>query len=693
MKLLKAAREHVRSGRDSAAFEGARGAIGWTEAFDLMIRGTDAVLSAYRDGRPVGIALDHSPASAMLLVAFLQSGVPAIPLPPFFSPSQRADALRHAGCQALITAASIENGSIRWVADTLDHEAVELPAGTAVISYSSGSTGTPKGVCLSADHLTAVASSVVDFIGADRADRHLAVLPFGILLEHVAGLFASLIAGGTYIALPGSAVGLSSPMQPEPAALLAAITDQRATSLILVPEYLALLVGVMESSGTVLPALDLVAVGGARLSPDLISRARAVGLPVRQGYGLTETGSVLTLEAALDGPPGGVGRSIGTHRLSLAADGEILVDGPVFLGTVGQPRSPGPFATGDLGRIDDDGQYWIEGRKSNLIVTSFGRNISPEWIEGLMVEQPEIAQAMVRGEGKASLEALIVPACPTADLDAAVRRVNAMLPDYARVGDVTAVPPFTPANGLLTGNGRLRRAAIDALHSKKGPDVAFFNRLVAETREAQARFAVTPQLVAGLTGRISRADYLSYLAQAYHHVRHTVPLMQEARALLKARGDTQLVEALDDYILEETGHEQWILDDINAAGGNGDAVAVSDPAPATKAMTDFAYHTIRTGNPAAFFGMVFVLEGTSIAMATAGAGAVQQALGLPSSAFRYLNSHGSLDQEHMVFFEKLMNRIADAADQAAIVAMARTMFGLFGEVFGTIELEAKRVAA
>lgn len=219
----------------------------------------------------------------------------------------------------------------------------------------------------------------------------------------------------------------------------------------------------------------------------------------------------------------------------------------------------------------------------------------------------------------------------------------------------------------------------------------FFERLVNDTREAQARFAVTPQLVAGLTGRITVADYVAYLTQAYHHVRHTVPLMQEARARLGHR--PSLVRALDDYIEEETGHEHWILEDIDAAGGDGRAVAASNPAPATAAMVDHAYRTIREGNPAAFFGMVYVLEGTSIAMASHGAGAVQAALGLPDDAFHYLKSHGALDQEHMVFFERLMNRIDDPGDQQAIITMAREMFALFGGLFASIELENQRVAA
>jgi pyrroloquinoline quinone (PQQ) biosynthesis protein C len=237
----------------------------------------------------------------------------------------------------------------------------------------------------------------------------------------------------------------------------------------------------------------------------------------------------------------------------------------------------------------------------------------------------------------------------------------------------------------------LKRTAISARYPENSDTMPFFDRLVAETRESQARFAMVPQLQAGLTGRVSRADYIAYLSQAYHHVRHTVPLMQEARSRLAAR--PMLVEALDEYIAEETGHEFWILDDIDAAAGNGAAVAASEPASATTAMVDHAYRTIREGNPAAFFGMVYVLEGTSIAMASHGAEAVRMQLGLPREAFRYLTSHGSLDQEHMKFFEALMNRIDDPGDQAAIIAMANDIFWLFGGMFAAFELEGLRAAA
>ena len=691
--LIEAIRRHASESRTNPCFDDGECQFGWLEAANAVDRAVEAIAQEWSSDRPVGLQLDHGIASALLLIAFVEAGVPAVPLPPYLSEAQCFAALRHAGATALIQACDFAEGKVHFTVQGLETERADIPSGTAVISFSSGSTGDPKGVCLSANHLIAIAGAVCDTLGRDLAGRHLPILPFGILLEQVAGLFASLIAGGTYAPLSGERVGLKNPLRPDPKVMLGAIQQERATSLILVPEYLAALVVAMEESGVRLPQLRLVAVGGATIAPALLKRAKAVGLPVRQGYGMTEAGSVIALEDGMGRFQGAVGRSIGAHCITLADDGEIIIDGPLYLGLVGHPRIPGPFATGDIGRLDAQGRLWIEGRKSNLIVTSLGRNVSPEWIEGLLAAQPEIAQAVVRGDGEVALKALLVPAGPGVDVGPAIERVNSDLPGYARIADFLLVPPFTPANGLLTGNGRPRRAEIDRAYPKETRVLQFFDQLVAETREEQARFAMTPQLLAGLTGQISRSDYIAYLTQAYHHVRHTVPLMREARSALADRGSQLLVDALDDYIEEEIGHEEWILDDIEAAGGDRAAAAASEPALATQSMVDCAYGVVRDGNPAALFGMVFVLEGASVAMATNGAAAVQQRLQLPKTAFRYLNSHGSLDQDHMRFFEDLMNRIEDPVDQQAIMAMAKDMFRLFGGMFGSIELEGTRHAA
>lgn len=682
--LVETLRRHAAENPARIAIEEpGSGEISYAELILDLAERAAQLETAYAPGRPVALRLDHGLAEALLELALLEAGIPVLSLPSFFTAEQSRHAFTACGAQALYESSPLRR------ADGTASASVPLPEGTARITFTSGSTGDPKGVCLSAEHMLEVASSVVDAVGMEHAGRHLALLPPGILLETIAGFFATLLAGGTYVCPAQALAGLADPFRPDFPAMASAVAEWRITSLILVPEYLAGLVGVMEATGLRLPLLTLVAVGGARVPPALIARARALGLPVRQGYGLTECASVVALEDASGDAPGSAGKPLRHMRARLADDGEIMLDGPMCLGTIGEPRLPGPLATGDVGRIDENGRLWIEGRKSNLIVTSFGRNVSPEWVEAALLAQPQIAQAMVHGDGLPAPEALLVPAGPDVDLAAAVAAANATLPAYARVAHWREAAHFTPHNGRLTGNGRLRRDAIAAAYLDGEPD--FFTELEAATVRERLQFLTIPQLQAGLSGTISREAYVDYLAQAYHHVSHTVPLLQATRKQVPHR--PELVAALDEYIEEEIGHERWILSDIAAAGGDAEAVEHGEPAPATQAMVAHAYDRIRNGNPVAFFGMVYVLESVSVALAQRGASAVAERLGLPPQAFTYLTSHGALDQDHMRFFADLVNGLSDPADRQAIVRMAKEMFGLYGGVFASIELEQPRVAA
>lgn len=622
---------------------------------------------------PIAIDLANGLDWIVADLALLQLGWPSIALPPFFTAEQTENVLLDAGVVAVINAEGLH---------TLPpHQFRLLPEGTAKISYTSGSTGSPKGICLSEAQLLATAEAVVRHLGTEKAGRHLPLLPLGVLLENVAGLYASLLSGAIYLARSSHSIGLGNPFRPDFGAVAGAIRADQATSLILVPELLRGLTSHLETNGLRLPSLTLAAVGGARVPPLLIQRARSVGLPVAQGYGLTELGSVVTLQAPEDLGDNTVGRPLDHVTVTLANDGEIIVSGNTHLGMVGAPRGADPIATGDIGHFEADGRLVISGRKSNLIITAFGRNVSPEWVESELLAQPEIAQALVFGDGEAALSALIVPITAETRVGDAVTRTNAALPAYARIEHWELSRPFLPVDATLTANGRPRRDQIMARRAA----LPFFDRLVLQTAPARERLQAVPQLQAGLRGAISRETYVAYLTEAYHHVSHTVPLMRAARMGLAERPD--LVEALDEYIAEETGHEQWILDDIEAAGGDPDKAIAQGPAPATAAMVDHAYATIREGNPVAFFGMVFVLEGTSIALAQQGAEAVRAALGLPKQAFRYLTSHGALDQDHMRFFETLVNGLHDPADQASILTMATEIFDLFAGIFAAIPME------
>lgn len=638
---------------------------------DAQVQALPANLSC---NRPVALQLDHGLDEVAWELALLSAGIPALSLPTFYNAAQTQHALTASGAQAMINAGGL---------CMLDHPAVTLPAWTARITFTSGSTGTPRGICLSAQHLDRTAQAIIAFVGGEHAGRHLALLPPGILLETVAGLYPTLMAGGTYVAPPADAVGLANPFRPDFPALCNAAADAQATSLILVPELLAGLVDAIEQGSPVPEGLTLVAVGGARVLPSLIERARTVGIPVRQGYGLTECGSVVTLQAADDQACDNAGQVLGHQCVTIADDGEIMVEGSLCLGAVGGEAPTSPYCTGDLGHIDENGCLHIDGRKSSLIVTSHGRNISPEWVESVLLTQPGIAQCMVHGDGEPVLGALIAPASPQANLDAAVASANAQLPDYAKVAAWREVAHFTPLNGMLTGNGRLKRDAIAARWLDGEPD--FFTRLEAATVRQRTAFLGIRQVQAGLAGTISLQAYRDYLTQAFHHVSHTVPLMQAARAQLLDR--PELVAALDEYIEEETGHEEWILNDIEATGADKEAARHSAPNAATRAMVDHAYRTIREGNPVSFFGMVYVLESVSVALASTGASAVAERLGLPPQAFSYLTSHGALDVSHMRFFANLVNALEAEEDRAAITRMAQEMFALFGGIFASISLE------
>lgn len=212
----------------------------------------------------------------------------------------------------------------------------------------------------------------------------------------------------------------------------------------------------------------------------------------------------------------------------------------------------------------------------------------------------------------------------------------------------------------------------------------FYDELQQQTEDARLSLFNVPLIQRGARGEIELPEYVAFLTEAYHHVKHTVPLMMACGSRL---GDHQewLREALAEYIEEETGHQEWILNDIAACGADAEAVRHRRPNLSTELMVAYAYDSIARGNPVSFFGMVNVLEGTSIALATSAARAIQTSLELPNKAFSYLLSHGDLDIGHVDFFRGLMNRIDSDTDKAAIVHSARVFFRLYGDVFREVD--------
>ena len=212
----------------------------------------------------------------------------------------------------------------------------------------------------------------------------------------------------------------------------------------------------------------------------------------------------------------------------------------------------------------------------------------------------------------------------------------------------------------------------------------FFETLQQETQAERAQLLSAPIIEKALKGKITLDEYVAFLCQAYHHVKHTVPLLMAVGSRLGEEKEW-LREAVAEYIEEELGHQEWILNDIAACGFDKDAVRHSRPAFPTELMVSYAYDTVRRVNPLGFFGMVHVLEGTSIRVADQAADVIRSTLNLPKKAFSYLYSHGSLDIEHVKFFESLMNRVEDPAEQAQIIHSAKAFYCLYGDIFRSLD--------
>ena len=215
--------------------------------------------------------------------------------------------------------------------------------------------------------------------------------------------------------------------------------------------------------------------------------------------------------------------------------------------------------------------------------------------------------------------------------------------------------------------------------------MTFFHTLQDRTAAERDHLLTAPVLQLAVDGKLSLETYIAFLTQAYHHVKHTVPLLMACGARLPERLEW-LRSAIAEYIEEELGHQEWILNDLAACGADPEAVRHGQPALATELMVAYAYDRIARHNPVSFFGMVNVLEGTSIALATRAAAAIRGSLELPPTAFSYLNSHGSLDLEHMRFFEDLMNRLDADEDREAVVHTARVVYRLYGDMFRSLPL-------
>lgn len=215
--------------------------------------------------------------------------------------------------------------------------------------------------------------------------------------------------------------------------------------------------------------------------------------------------------------------------------------------------------------------------------------------------------------------------------------------------------------------------------------MSFYQRLKQETAAEAEAFQSIPLIRRVLAEGADLPLYLDFLAQAYHHVRHTCPLLGLALSRLGVN-DAAYRDALLAYLDEEKGHEDWILADIAALGGDAEAVRLGEARLPCRVMVSHAYALIVRTDPHCLLGMVHVLEGMSVALAIDAAEAIR--LRLPEGAtggLSYLKSHGALDQGHVRMFADLLDGLGNPLVQARIIGAAKDFYRLYGAIFEDLD--------
>src|SRR3984893_1914461 len=382
-----------------------------------LLAGVTALAADLR-GQPqtIGIYAPNGIAWVIAQLACALAGKIAVPLPTFFSAAQLGHVVRDASVDLILAseqtaALALQSGVPTNVIDMIDiHREAGLPDvidGFGQIIYTWGSTGQPKGVRHQSGQIAWSAAALASETGATATDSYLSVLPLPLLLETICSIFIPTLLG-TYVQFDS---GLAEQVGHGDATGIAkAFVTNRPTSSVLVPQLLRHWVAELQAVNQTAPSsLRFVAVGGAPVPKQVANAAWGLGIPVHEGYGLSECCSVVAVNRPKQRRPGTVGRPL--SGLSVSIDnGEIVVDGPSITdGYLGQEPAQGAWRTGDLGEIDRDGFVTVQGRKDSLLVTSFGRNVSPEWIETMFLADPRIAFCTVAGHGEPHLTALLIP--------------------------------------------------------------------------------------------------------------------------------------------------------------------------------------------------------------------------------------------------------------------------------------------
>lgn len=461
-------------------------------------------------GRPrkVGLIAANSPEWVTADLALQLGGTTEIPIPLGFSFEQAGSMIQHADLVLVDRAGALALAHWRSLGLAYDRPTLDItriaahPPGAAAVAdvwgrllgqrsadvdfiakiiHTSGTTSRPKGVRIRASALAIQTDALSALVGPEGAARYLSLVPLSLLIEQLCAIHLPLSNGGTVVLLPQSVAPFTGGAT-RAADYLPQIA--RATpSLIMVPpavveaiarshrELAATAVAPGERMRALFgaPTVPLVTCGGAPISGEILDELFAAGIPVYEGYGLSENTAVACWNGPRQFRRGTVGRPLPHIEIRTSEHGELLLRGPtLFAGYEGtDPTSvevdaEGWLHTGDLATIAD-GYVTLHGRCKNVIINAASRNISPEWVEGIYREHDAIKDIVVFGDKLEQLVALVVSdhgnsAEVQRALDETAQR---RLPDYARVSDFVMMAPSDPRVAeLFTVTGRPRRDLI-----------------------------------------------------------------------------------------------------------------------------------------------------------------------------------------------------------------------------------------
>lgn len=423
--------------------------------------------------KSLALRAENSVDWAIVDLAAMIANIVVIPIPTFFSASQVEHILSQSDVEVLIghwqdipvfvqnESKAIYDTNIKIVGyplyRTTTRGYVSYLEGTGKITFTSGSTGQPKGVCLSNEHLCRVASSLAQSVKG-LTQSHLVLLPLSTLLENITGIYVPLLLGVTSTILSGERTGLLGSSQLDTHSFARVLDDIKPDSLVLTPALLLALIHVVKQQPSLATPLKFVAVGGARVSSQLINAAHTLGIPAFEGYGLSECGSVVCLNTPTGFKPGTCGRPLPHVKIEIAEDGELFVKGNNALGYLNEPFSNEWLATGDLAQFDEQGFITLSGRKTNLIVTAYGRNVSPEWIESEALSILPETPLIVSGDSQQGLCAIVAE---SDNLETKFSVLNETLPDYAQIHTLLVISNPKAIVNWHTANGKVKRVNVE----------------------------------------------------------------------------------------------------------------------------------------------------------------------------------------------------------------------------------------